>query len=185
MFCSFFNQSFIVAKSDLILIDVSKYCPKIVNKFRHFLYNKPMKKFIIGTLLLFIALQFIRFDVPATLPTEPDHALKASEEVMSILKRSCYDCHSSHVEYPWYSSVAPFSWITQSHVRKGRTVVNFSTWESYDTEKKIKVLDRLPKAIKIRMPLPSYVWMHKEAELSNKDREILTQWADEQKFELE
>ena len=144
-----------------------------------------MKNFIIGTVALAIAVQFIRFDVPATLPTDANQELKAPQEIIAVLKRSCYDCHSNSVEYPWYSHVAPFSWFTQSHVQKGRSVVNFSIWESYDKEKKIKLLERLPKAIKIRMPLPSYLWLHKEAKLTNQEKKMLTKWAEELTFELE
>ncbi|MBD3793702.1 MAG: heme-binding domain-containing protein [Campylobacterales bacterium] len=144
-----------------------------------------MKKFLIGTAILFIAIQFIDFDVPANLHTDANQEIKAPKEVMDILQRSCYDCHSSSMHYPWYSKVAPVSWFTKSHIQKGRTVVNFSIWESYDDEKKIKVLDHLPKAIKIRMPLNSYLWLHEEAKLSDQDRKMLSKWADELKFELE
>jgi len=143
-----------------------------------------MKKFIIGTLALAIAIQFIRFDIPATLPANTNQELKAPQEIISILKRSCYDCHSNSVEYPWYSNVAPLSWFIHSHIQKGRSVVNFSKWESYNQEKKIKLLERLPKAIKIRMPLPSYLWLHKEAKLTNQEKKLLTKWAEELIFEL-
>ncbi len=144
-----------------------------------------MKKLLLWIIIPLIAIQFIRLDVPATLTTVANQELVASDEVIQILKRSCYDCHSNHVNYPWYSHIAPMSWFTQSHVEKGRAILNFSTWNSYSDEEKIKLLDKTPKAIKIRMPLPTYLWLHKEAELSNEDRKTVTKWAEDLQYELE
>ena len=116
-------------------------------------------------------------DIPSKLNSKPENEIVASKEVMNILQRSCYDCHSSRVKEPWYYNVAPASWYTQLHVKNGRAVVNFSEWNNYSKEKQLKVLDKLPKSIVIRMPLLSYTYLHEESKLSNIEKKTLAKWA--------
>ena len=144
-----------------------------------------MKKLLIFTLLVLIGIQFVPMNVPAEVPTKDGDELQAPEKVEAILKRACFDCHSNHTNFPWYSSVAPVSWFTKLHVKEGREHMNFSTWASYDNEKKAKYLDKIPRAIESKMPLPSYLIIHKEAKLSDEDKQILTDWAAEAAFDLE
>ncbi len=144
-----------------------------------------MKKLTLLTLLIFIGIQFIPMDVPANVPTKADEELQAPENIQAILKRSCFDCHSNHTTFPWYSNIAPVSIFTKLHVKEGREHMNFSTWKKYDDEKKLKYLDKIPKAIKSKMPLPSYLLIHKEAKLSEADKKALTTWANDTAFDLE
>jgi len=140
-----------------------------------------MKKLILWILIPFIAIQFIQIDAPSSIVSISNQEIHAPKEIMDILKRSCYDCHSNSIIYPWYSNIAPISWYTKNHVKTGRKVVNFSQWRSYDIKKKIKVIKNLPKSIRIRMPLPDYLWMHKDAKLSKEDKKLLVNWATELK----
>jgi len=144
-----------------------------------------MKKLLIILILVFIGIQFVPMNVPADLPVKEGDAIEAPENVQAILKRSCFDCHSSHTTFPWYSSIAPASWLTKIHVKEGREHLNFSTWNSYDDEKKLKYLEKFPKAIKSKMPMPSYLIMHKEATLSDEDKKAIVEWASEVAFDLE
>ena len=144
-----------------------------------------MKKLLILIVLIFIGIQFVPMDVPADVPSKAEDSIEAPENVQAILKRSCFDCHSNHTTFPWYSSIAPVSWFTKYHVKEGREHMNFSTWASYDDEKKLKFLQKIPKAIKSKMPLPSYLLIHKEAKLSDADKEAITKWATDAAFDLE
>lgn len=144
-----------------------------------------MKKLALILLLIFIGIQFIPMDVPADVPGKAEDAIQAPENVHAILKRSCFDCHSNHTTYPWYSHIAPVSWFTKEHVKEGREKMNFSTWAGYDDEKKLKYLEKIPKAIKSKMPLPSYLIMHQDAKLSDADKKVLEDWATEAAFDLE
>lgn len=144
-----------------------------------------MKKLLLILILVFVGIQFIPMNVPGEVPTKAEDELQTPQEVHAILKRACFDCHSNHTNFPWYSSVAPASWFTKMHVEEGREHMNFSTWSSYDDEKKLKYLQKIPKAIKSKMPLPSYLWIHKEAKLSDADKELLSKWASEAAFDLE
>ncbi|NEW61726.1 heme-binding domain-containing protein [Sulfurovum sp. bin170] len=137
-----------------------------------------MKKTLLWIFIPFILIQSIRMDVPATLTLETKNEIETPKKIMEILKRSCYDCHSNSLVYPWYSQIAPLSWYTQDHVKDGRRVVNFSIWKSYDRAKQFEVMDKLPKSLLIRMPLPDYLWLHEDAKLSESDKKILTKWAE-------
>jgi len=144
-----------------------------------------MKKLLIFVILVFIGIQLVPMNVPADLPVKEGDAIEASENVQAILERSCFDCHSSHTTFPWYSNIAPVSWFTKDHVKEGREHLNFSTWNSYTDEKKMKYLEKLPKAIKSKMPMESYLIMHKDAKLSDEDKKAIAEWATEAAFDLE
>jgi len=103
---------------------------------------------------------------------------------MSILKRSCYDCHSNYTTYPWYDRIAPASWFVKNHVKKGREVVNFSVWNNYEIKKQKFFIKKLEKSIIIRMPMPSYLWLHKEATLSKEDKKLLKKWGESLKEKI-
>jgi len=144
-------------------------------------FKKILTSFWFWVLVIFIGSQSISLNILAKLKENPKDEIQAPKEVMSILKRSCYDCHSSEVKEPFYYNIAPLSWVVQLHVKNGRKVVNFSKWNSYSKEKQFKVMDKLPKAIVIRMPLPSYLWIHQESTLSKYEKNLLKKWANELK----
>ena len=135
-----------------------------------------MKKLFLWIIAIILAMQVIRMDVPSTLSTDTKDEIAAPKEIMNILKRSCYDCHSNSLIYPWYAKIAPISWYTKLHVRNGRKALNFSLWESYNKKKQFKIMDKLPQTLHIRMPLPDYVWLHKEAKLSKENKKLLKEW---------
>jgi hypothetical protein len=90
------------------------------------------------------------------------------------MKSSCYDCHSNETVYPWYSNVAPVSWLLKSHIKGARQQVNFSTWGDYDLDDQQHAIRECIEVLEEkRMPMKSYVWMHKEAKLSEQDRDRL------------
>lgn len=101
-----------------------------------------------------------------------------SPEVQSVLERSCYDCHSNETEWPWYSYIAPVSWIVADHVHEGREHLNFSIWYTYDIDEIADKLEEIAEGVEDgAMPLSSYVRMHGDAQLSEEDRAMLVRWA--------
>ena len=62
-------------------------------------------------------------------------------EVVSVLRRACYDCHSNETVWPWYSRVAPVSWVIAHDVNEGRAALNFSTWNQLSPEKQAKAIN--------------------------------------------
>lgn len=143
-----------------------------------------LKSFWFWFFITFIAIQFIPMDVPAKLEGNPANEIEAPKEVMEILKRSCYICHSNSLVYPWYDKIAPASWYAKLHVRNGRKAVNFSNWKEHSKKKQFKVMEKLPKSTAIRMPLPTYLWLHEEAKLSKEDKKTLKKWATNLKEKL-
>ncbi len=138
-------------------------------------------KIVLGWLLAgLLLIQFIRIDVPEPPKAKPGDEIQAPPKVMAILKRSCYDCHSNHTRWPWYSNIAPISFEVRDHVRSGRQWLNFSIWNRYDAAKKRKLYKDIAKSIDWKMPPPDYMWIHKNARLSPEDRQRIKTWADEE-----
>lgn len=134
-----------------------------------------------GILLLIVAaLQFVRPE-RTNPPVDPADRLQAHlevpAEVQAILDRSCRDCHTNETRWPWYSAVAPMSFLLVHDVTEGRDELNFSEWGQYDDETLDQQLDHICKQVTDgAMPLKPYALMHPEARLSSRDAERLCQW---------
>ena len=137
-------------------------------------------KIVLIMIAIFVAIQFIR--PPKTNPAvDAKMTLKAPENVMKILKASCYDCHSNETIWPGYSQVAPLSWSIVSHVDEGREALNFSNWQNIDQETKTKRLKRAIKTINNgMMPLSGYLQFHEEAHLNNAQKATLVEWCNQE-----
>lgn len=122
----------------------------------------------------FIAIQL----VPVSRTNPPVQGdLNASPEVASVLRRACYDCHSNETVWPWYSRLAPVSWVIAHDVNEGRAELNFSTWNQLSVDKQAKAIKESWKEIaEGEMPTWYYVILHPEARLSAKDRSLLQAW---------
>ncbi len=136
---------------------------------------KVVKLALAGLLLVFLLIQLI----PVDRSNPPARGgILVPDEVRTILQTSCYDCHSNETRWPWYSRIAPFSWLLAEHVHDGRKHLNFSTWEQYDLEEKIHKMEDLIDVLKEgEMPLASYLIMHSGARLTPEKTERLIQWA--------
>ena len=120
-------------------------------------------------------------DVSESIYSQP--ALPA--DVAGILRRSCTDCHSNDTRWPWYSYVAPVSWMVVDDVNAGRKRVNFSAWQKLQTKKAKEGLEDLCDIVSEKgMPLRSYVWMHRETELSDAERKRLCEWTRQEQTRL-
>lgn len=117
--------------------------------------------------------------VQALNPILPEMApLTAPDETEQILTRACYDCHSNKTKWPWYSRVAPVSWWVTDHVNEGREHLNFSNWGLSNAEDQAEYAEEIIEEIEEgKMPMPSYVVGHPEAELSETDIATLRAWA--------
>jgi hypothetical protein len=101
------------------------------------------------------------------------------DDVKAMLVRSCFDCHSNQTVWPWYSNIAPVSWLVAGDVKEGRKHLNFSEWNGYSTSKRLVKLEALAKEVdKEDMPPEIYTDMHKNAVLTRQDRERIITWAE-------
>ena len=136
--------------------------------------KKIQKSALIAIMVIIVAIQFIPVE-RANPPISAD--LNAAQDVKKILHRSCYDCHSNQTSWPWYSYVAPVSWLIASDVHDGRRHLNFSQWETLSTQDRDKILEEIWEEIdEGEMPLGIYTLMHSRADLSEVDKKILYQW---------
>jgi hypothetical protein len=133
-----------------------------------------LKKILIALAVLVVGIQFIpveRSNPPVT------QEIDAPANVKSILETSCYDCHSNKTNWPWYSYVAPVSFLVASDVNEGREHVNFSEWDRYDGKKRTKILEEMLEEVeKGKMPLSKYIIVHPEAEMDKSKIASLKDW---------
>ena len=134
-----------------------------------------MKRALLILFIIFVVMQFIRPN-KENFVVQKDLEIKANEEVMTMLKTSCFDCHSNETVWPWYSQIAPFSWVISTHVNNGRKALNFSTWENYTPEQKEEKTKALFRTAYASMPLQSYLYIHKNANLTKEQRKIIRDW---------
>jgi hypothetical protein len=118
---------------------------------------------------------------PRTNPrVDPAVALNAGTTplaVVNIFRRSCYDCHSSETRWPWYSAIAPGSWLVITDVNDGRGQMNFSRWGSYNPYDRADLLDKICDNVTHRkMPLWQYRLIHTDAPLSDDEISAVCAW---------
>jgi len=138
-------------------------------------------KILLAIVILFIAIQFI----PSTQNIDGQESTSdisktviMPSKVHSVLKNACYDCHSNNTDYPWYSKIQPVRLMMDRHVKEGKEELNFSEFGSYSTRSQISKLKGLANSIKDNiMPLSSYKLMHKNANLSDEEKNLIINWA--------
>jgi hypothetical protein len=150
---------------------------------------KILKWAAIVVACLFVLAQFKR---PARTnpPVDPAQTIEAHTqmlaEVSSILARSCNDCHSNQTTWPWYTNVAPVSWLIVDHVDEGRQKLNFSDWGSGEPRRQRKKLEDICEEVKDgAMPLSSYTPLHQYAKLTAHDVKVLCDWTEGERTRLE
>lgn len=133
-------------------------------------------------LAVIVIMQLYPFPRPEVTTDNPNDLIKTTEvpeNVATMLRAACYDCHSNETVYPWYSNIAPVKWWVYDHIIEGREDVNFSKWNSYSKSDKAEILDDITSEVSEgEMPLDYYPLTHPGAKLSDTDREILVKWAE-------
>jgi hypothetical protein len=133
---------------------------------------------LIGALaVLFVVAQAI---IPAKTnpPSDPAMSLRAvrpdADAALTVMERSCRDCHSNDTTWPWYSHVAPVSWLVARDVREGRRELNMSEFGAYPSEKQQRKLEEACKQVtEGEMPMWIYTLQHPETKLQPGDVETI------------
>lgn len=137
-------------------------------------------KWLFGVLVVFILAQTIKPTKNNGNPAGPKDiatVVAVPDSVMLVLKTSCYDCHSDYTSYPWYDRIAPVSWWVANHINEGKRHFNFTTFGDYPPKKMDKKLKEVSETVKKgEMPLDSYLWIHKDAQLNAAQKELLKHW---------
>jgi hypothetical protein len=104
-------------------------------------------------------------------------------DVKQILEVACNDCHSNKTVYPWYSNIQPVAWFLDHHVVDGKRHYNLSTYTKLPIAVQNHKFEETIEMVKEKeMPLESYTYfgLHKEAKLTDEQRNILINWAQTQ-----
>lgn len=144
--------------------------------------RKIFKRAGISFAVVAVAIQFYRPE-RSNPPVDESQTLFATvlvpPDVQTILRRSCFDCHSHETRWPWYSHVAPAMWLVADDVKEGRLHVNFSEFAKYKPLRALSKLDMMCEEISDRrMPLPEYLVLNPGAKLSNEEIDLICNWVD-------
>lgn len=141
-----------------------------------------MLKILLGFVIILIVMQFFQ-PVQNLSKERPKAHLEELYilplNVKGILAQSCYDCHSNNTKYPWYSRIQPGAWFMERHIRKGKEELNFSNFGNYSLRKQRNMFRSMAGQVKKdEMPLSSYTLIHRNATLSQKEKQALIKWFD-------
>lgn len=130
---------------------------------------------VFGGLLLFGLIQLVPYGRDHSNPPVTGEPSWDSPETRALAVDACFDCHSNETKWPWYSNVAPASWLVQSDVDRGRETLNFSEWnrpQEVETEEIEEVIRGGS------MPPWYYVVQHSNARLSGTEKDQLIRGLD-------
>jgi mono/diheme cytochrome c family protein len=129
-----------------------------------------MKKIIFLLLILFIVIQFIPYGNEHINPKVLAEPKWDSPKTKELFMRACGDCHSYETKWPWYSKVAPASWLVYNHVMEGREHFNVSAWGKQKKNEGDEAVEEVEEG---KMPPKSYLLLHPEAKLTPNEKKAL------------
>jgi hypothetical protein len=132
-----------------------------------------MKKFLgfafLAFIALFLVIQFVPYGRDHANPPVQQEVTWNSPEAEAIARRACYDCHSNETVWPFYSNIAPLSWLIQRDVLEGREVLNFSEAGRGESE-----IEEVAEVVQEgEMPPLQYILLHPSASLNRAEKETL------------
>ena len=144
---------------------------------------KNKLKWIVAALVVVFGLMQLANPAHTNPPIQPGHDVSATNppppQIAALLHAACYDCHSYETKWPWYSRIAPVSWLMASDVNGGREHVNFSNWPHEHPDWAAHRWEDISEQVDYReMPMPKYTLLHPEARLTDAQRQELIRWAD-------
>jgi hypothetical protein len=120
---------------------------------------------------LMLAIQLVPYGRQHTNPPVTGEPAWPDPAVRDLAVRACFDCHSNQVVWPWYSNIAPVSWLVQSDVDRARTILNFSTWDVVQ----LGAREAAEIVLEGEMPPAKYRLMHRSANLTAAETSQLAQ----------
>ena len=104
-------------------------------------------------------------------------ALAPPADLAGRFRSACYDCHSHETRWPWYSHIAPVSWVIAGDVNQARARLNLSTWPTNDAGRAAGKLQLMSDDVRSgEMPLHKYSVIHPDARLTPSQRDALANW---------
>jgi cytochrome c551/c552 len=125
-------------------------------------------------LLAAVLIQLIPFGRTHLNPPKTKEPSWNSPDTRALFRRACFDCHSNETVWPWYSHVAPVSWLLQRDVNGGRSHLNFTEWDRPQRHAK----DVAAEVNQGDMPPWFYLPMHPAARLTAAEKQSLIDGAE-------
>jgi mono/diheme cytochrome c family protein len=116
-----------------------------------------------------IAMQLVPYGRDHKNPSSRKEPQWDSPQTRELVVRACFDCHSNETRWPWYSNIAPVSWLLQHHVDEGREHLNFHEWDKPQKH----AHEAAHEVEEGEMPMWSYLLLHGEAELPDEEKQAL------------
>lgn len=139
-----------------------------------------LRKLLLVLFVILLVLQAFRPEKNTSANKENDISslYPVPDNVEQILVKACNDCHSNSTVYPWYAEVQPIAWWLDDHVKDGKKHLNFNEFASYRLAKQYHKLEEVFDEVKGgEMPLESYTVVHRDAKLTDAERNILMDWS--------
>jgi hypothetical protein len=135
-----------------------------------------VRRIAIAAVVAFLAIQLVPVDRSNPPVTGP--IADVPPAVAASLRRACWDCHSNETIWPWYSRIAPVSWLVAHDVDHGREHLNFSTWTDLPPKKQAKAYEEIVEVLEDdEMPLWLYDVAHPDVRLDAASRQAIIHWA--------
>lgn len=124
----------------------------------------------LGLIGLFVLIQLVPYGRNHTNPPVVQEPQWNSPQTRELVKGTCFDCHSNETVWPWYSNIAPISWLVYRHTEEGRSNLNFSEWNR--PQEGDEIVEVVQEG---EMPLAQYRLMHRSAQLDAAKMSALVQ----------
>ena len=147
-----------------------------------------LRRILIAVLIILVIIQFIH---PARNISQRDQPKNISTsyntppEVKKIFDKACLDCHSNNTRYLWYFKIQPVDWWLTHHINEGKQALNFDEYTNRPLRYQFHKLEEIADQVKEgEMPLGSYTWIHKDAVLTEGEKETIINWTEKIRAEM-
>ena len=131
--------------------------------------KKAILWILIGIVVVGLLIQMIPLPGRGNNPAVVSEPPWDSPQTRALAKRACFDCHSNETVWPWYSYVAPVSWLVYNDTMEGRSRMNFSEWNT-QSRSSGDIIEEIQSG---GMPPAIYLPMHPSAQLSAAEKQQL------------
>jgi len=148
-----------------------------------------IKKLLLVLLIILVVIQFIKPKKnihPGPEPADISTLYPVPANVDSILVVACKDCHSNNTRYPWYNNIQPVAWFLANHVTDGKRSFNLNEFATFPVARQYDKIEEIKKQIdKGEMPLSSYTLIHKDAVLTDAQKNTIINWSESIRKQME
>jgi hypothetical protein len=139
------------------------------------------KKIMLVLLFALVVIQFIHPKKNKSKGAQPNYignVYPVPEDAKAILAKACNDCHSNNTRYPWYANFQPVHWWLNKHIVNGKKHINYDEYTNRPLRYQYHKMEETVEMVEDgKMPLNSYTWTHKDAKLTETEKNALKAWA--------